>query len=69
MSKLKAVETRGVEGPNREPSPRCTDRVCCQSLATVVLANSDARVRFYTHAARGNPKPVLGLLDTLERPG
>jgi hypothetical protein len=32
-------------------------------LATVALANYDARVRFETRAARGNPKRALALLD------
>lgn len=38
-------------------------------LATVALANYDARVRFETRAARGNPKRALGLLDKLDRAG
>jgi hypothetical protein len=33
-------------------------------LATVALANYDARVRFETRAARGNPKRALTLLAT-----
>ena len=36
-------------------------------LATVALANYDARVRFKARAARGNPKRVLALLDKLDR--
>ena len=36
-------------------------------LATVALANFDARVRFETRAARGNPKRALKLLDKLDR--
>ena len=36
-------------------------------LATVALANHDARVRFETRAARGNPKRALSLLDKLDR--
>ena len=35
-------------------------------LATVALANFDARVRFETRAARGNPKRALKLLDKLD---
>jgi HicB family len=38
-------------------------------LATVVLANYDARVRFETRAARGNPKRALALLNRLDRAG
>ena len=38
-------------------------------LATVALANYDARVRFETRAARGNPKRALTLLDKLDRAG
>jgi plasmid stabilization system protein ParE len=38
-------------------------------LATVALANYDARVRFETRAARGNPKRALALLDKLDRAG
>jgi hypothetical protein len=36
-------------------------------LATVALANCDARVRFETRATRGNPKRALNLLDVLDR--
>jgi len=36
-------------------------------LATVALANFDARVRFETRAARGNPARALDLLDKLDR--
>ena len=36
-------------------------------LATVALANYDARVRFEIRSARGNPKRALALLDKLER--
>lgn len=32
-------------------------------LATVALANFDAKVRFETRARRGNPKKALALLD------
>ena len=35
-------------------------------LATVALANYDARVRFETRAARGNPSRALTLLDKLD---
>ena len=35
-------------------------------LATVALANYDARVRFQTRAARGNAKRALALLDKLD---
>ncbi len=35
-------------------------------LATVALANYDARVRFDTRAARGSPKRALILLDKLD---
>ena len=35
-------------------------------LATVALANYDARVRFQTRAARGNAKRALKLLDKLD---
>lgn len=38
-------------------------------LATVALANYDARVRFEARAARGNPRRALRLLDKLDRPG
>jgi predicted HicB family RNase H-like nuclease len=38
-------------------------------LATVALANYDARVRFETRAARGSAKRVLVLLDKLDRAG
>jgi len=36
-------------------------------LATVELANYDARVRFETRASRGNTKRALALLDRLDR--
>jgi predicted transcriptional regulator len=36
-------------------------------LATVALANYDAKVRFETRAARGKPKRALALLDRLDR--
>ena len=35
-------------------------------LATVALADYDARVRFETRAARGNPKRALTLLHKLD---
>ena len=35
-------------------------------LATVALANFDARVRFQTRAARGDPARALALLDKLD---
>ena len=38
-------------------------------LATVALASFDARVRYETRAARGNPKRALTLLDKLDRAG
>lgn len=38
-------------------------------LATVALANYDARVRFEMRAARGSPKRALSLLDKLDRAG
>ena len=38
-------------------------------LATVALADYDARVRFETRSARGNPKRALTLLDRLDRAG
>lgn len=38
-------------------------------LATVALANYDARVRFETRAARGHPRRALALLDKLDRAG
>ncbi len=38
-------------------------------LATVALANFDARVRFETRAARGDAKRGLSLLDKLDRAG
>jgi hypothetical protein len=38
-------------------------------LAAVALANDDARVRFETRAARGNPKRALALLDKADRAG
>ena len=36
-------------------------------LATVALSNFDARVRFETRAARGNPKRALRLLGKPDR--
>jgi hypothetical protein len=36
-------------------------------LATVAPADDDARVRFETRAARGNPERALTLLDKLDR--
>ena len=36
-------------------------------LATVALANFDARVRFETRSARGNPAHAIALLDKLGR--
>ena len=36
-------------------------------LATVALANYDARVRFQTRAARGNASRALSLLDKLDQ--
>jgi predicted transcriptional regulator len=36
-------------------------------LATVALANYDARVRLEARAARGNPKRALALLDKLDQ--
>ena len=36
-------------------------------LATAALANFDARVRYETRAARGNPKRALVLLEKLDR--
>jgi predicted transcriptional regulator len=36
-------------------------------LATVALANYDAKVRFEIRATRGNPKRALNLLDKLDR--
>lgn len=36
-------------------------------LATVALANFDARVRFEARAARGDPTRALDLLDRLDR--
>jgi predicted HicB family RNase H-like nuclease len=38
-------------------------------LATVALANYDARVRFETRAAMGDPDRALALLDKLDRAG
>lgn len=38
-------------------------------LATVALANYDARVRFETRATRGKPKRALVLLDKLDLGG
>jgi predicted transcriptional regulator len=38
-------------------------------LATVALANFDARVRFETRAARGSARKALALLDKLDRAG
>ena len=35
-------------------------------LATIALANHDARLRFETRARRGNAKRALNLLDNLE---
>ncbi len=36
-------------------------------LATVALANFDAKVQFETRAARGNPKRAMEPLDKLDR--
>jgi len=36
-------------------------------LATVALANFDARTRFEARAARGNPAKALKILDELDR--
>ncbi len=36
-------------------------------LATVALANYDARVRSESRSARGNPKRTLALLEKLDR--
>ncbi len=36
-------------------------------LATIALANHDARLRFATRAGRGNVKRALRLLDSLGR--
>lgn len=36
-------------------------------LAVVALANHDARVRFETRIACGNPKRALALLDRFDR--
>ena len=36
-------------------------------LATVALANFDARLRFETRSARGSPTSALALLDKLDR--
>jgi hypothetical protein len=38
-------------------------------LATIALANYDARVRFELRLGRGNPKRALALLDKLDRAG
>ena len=38
-------------------------------LATIALANYDARVRFELRSGRGNPKRALALLDKLDRAG
>ena len=38
-------------------------------LATVALANFDARVRFEMRASRGRPERALDLLDKLDRAG
>jgi len=38
-------------------------------LATVALANFDARVRFEARAARGSSRRALDLLDQLDRAG
>ena len=38
-------------------------------LATVALANYDARVRFETRASRGSKTRALELLDKLDRAG
>jgi len=34
-------------------------------LATVALANHDARLRFHTHARRGSARKALQVLDAL----
>ena len=36
-------------------------------LASVALANYDARVRFETRAARGKPRQALAMLDRLDK--
>ena len=38
-------------------------------LATVALANYDARLRFEMRAVHGSPKRALALLDKLDRAG
>jgi hypothetical protein len=38
-------------------------------LATVALANYDARVRFETRSTRGNSKRALALLERLDPAG
>jgi hypothetical protein len=38
-------------------------------LATMALTNHDARVRFETRAARGNPRRSLSLLAKRDRAG
>ena len=38
-------------------------------LATVALANFDARVRFETRAARGSAGSAMSLLNKLDRAG
>ena len=38
-------------------------------LATVALANYDARVRFEIRTGRGDPQRALDLLDKLDRAG
>jgi predicted transcriptional regulator len=37
-------------------------------LATVALANHDARVRFEMRAARGKPERAIALLDRIDAP-
>jgi hypothetical protein len=38
-------------------------------LATVALANYDARTRFEARAARGDPHRAMALLDRIDREG
>ena len=50
-----------------EKSNSISSNKLMDELATVALANYDARVRFETRTARGNPKRARALLDKLDR--
>lgn len=56
-------------GSARRVLRACLREMYLPVLGPAPLANFDARVRFETRAARGNPKRALALLDKLDRAG